>query len=252
APGRRPHRACRGGSAGSSRGGQVPPRPRRGRRIRLRPPGPGGSLPEGRTQAGRRDTMGAVYDEFVLELAGWRRRYAGRPREEMVRLFLLALEREEIVAVGYREAAIARRLAAMPLAPEVRDLIRHALLWVWKDEEMHALYIRGALRHLGTLRLRLMARLRQMAGAVGGWSTSVRHHARWREAPLARALATLNTWAGSLLGKIPADVRRHLRYGPFRDFCLFNVDAEQTAWLCWGRIAELAEAQPGVDSRLVE
>src|SRR2546429_489484 len=114
--------------------------------------------------------MGAVYEEFERELARYRERYAGRPRQEMVQLFLLALEREELVSVGYREAAIVRRLATMPLSDEVRDLIRHALLWLWKDEEMHAVYVRGILLKMGGLRLRTEAFVRQMAGAVGGWS----------------------------------------------------------------------------------
>jgi len=63
----------------------------------------------------------------------------------MIHLFLLALEREEIVAVSYRENAIAQRLAAMPITEDIRELIRHALIWIWKDEEMHSIYIRGAI-----------------------------------------------------------------------------------------------------------
>jgi Domain of unknown function (DUF362) len=190
--------------------------------------------------------MGAVYEAFKRELTVWRQRYAERPRQEMIRLFLMALEREEIVATGYRETAITLRLGTMPLAPEVKEIIRHALLWVWKDEEMHAVYIRGIILKLGSRRLRFLARMHQLAGAIGGWSGSVRQHARWSQAPLSRALATLNTWAGSLLGKVPADVREHLQYGPFRRFCLFNIDAEQTAWLCWQRLLELAAEQPGL------
>jgi uncharacterized protein (DUF362 family) len=196
--------------------------------------------------------MGAVYDEFVRELAGWQRRYAAHPRQEMAHLFLLALEREELVTIGYRESVMVHRLKTMPIAPAVRDLIRHALLWAWKDEEMHAIYIRGALLKLGSLPLRLQAFLRQTAGAVAGWSGSVRQHARWREAPASRALATLVTWMGYVLGKVPRDVRQHLQYGPFRDFCLFNEDAEKTAWLCWSRIIELAQGQPDVPAELVE
>ena len=64
--------------------------------------------------------MGAIYEQFEVELAALRRREAGRPRREMVHLLLLALEREEIVSVGYREAMIARRLAGdadRPAAP---------------------------------------------------------------------------------------------------------------------------------------
>src|SRR4051812_37282494 len=81
----------------------------------------GGSVAEG--------GVGAIYEQFERELAALRRRDAGRPRREMVRLLLLALEREEIVAVGYREALIARRLGAMPIGPRTRALIRHALTW---------------------------------------------------------------------------------------------------------------------------
>jgi hypothetical protein len=196
--------------------------------------------------------VGAVYDEFVRELADWKRRYADRPKEEMVRLFLLALEREEIVSVAYRESLMAARLKAMPLAADVQELIRHALLWAWKDEEMHAVYIRGAILKLGSPRLALQARARQTAGAVGGWATSVQQHVRWRDAPLSRTLSSAIAGAGIALGQVPADVRRFLRYGPFRDFCLFNVDAEKTAELCWARIAELAPGRPELPAATVE
>src|SRR3954462_14332597 len=122
--------------------------------------------------------MGAVYEEFERELAGWRLRYAAEPRREMNRLFLVAMEREELVSVGYRETAIVRRLRSMPLDPAVREAIRHALLWAWKDEEMHSVYIRGALLKLGSWRMRLQARLHQLAGAVGGWARPGCHPAR--------------------------------------------------------------------------
>jgi hypothetical protein len=194
--------------------------------------------------------MGAVYEEFERELAVWHRRYADRPREEMIHLFLLALEREELVSVGYREAAIVQRLEAMPLSADVRDLIRHALLWVWKDEEMHAVYMRGILLKLGSRRLQLQALLRQIAGAVGGWSASVTQHARWGEAPLSRALATTLTRLGTIMGKVPQDVREHLRYGPFRNFCRFNIDAEDTAELCWQRLVTLTRQLPDLPPAL--
>ena len=38
--------------------------------------------------------MGAVYESFERELAAWDRRYSDSPREEMIALCLLALERE--------------------------------------------------------------------------------------------------------------------------------------------------------------
>jgi uncharacterized protein (DUF362 family) len=198
------------------------------------------------------ERLGAIYQEFERELAAWGRRDAGRPRREMVRLLLLALEREEIVSVGYRDAMIARRLDAMPIGPRVRDLILHALAWAWKDEEMHAIYLRGAILRLGSRSLRARAYLRQVAGAVAGWSSSVQQHVRWRRAPAARSLASLVVGLGSLTGQVPRDVRRHLRYSPFRDFCLFNVDAELTARLCYDRMLELAPELPELSPSLVD
>jgi len=196
--------------------------------------------------------MGSVYDQFASELAGWSSKYAGHPRWQMIRLFLLALEREQIVSVGYREDLIATRLRAMPIAEEEHEIIRHALIWIWKDEEMHAIYIRGAIFKVGNFYLQARAFLRQLAGALGGWSTSVRQHVRWSDAPLSRAVATLVTWTGLITGKVPQDVRQHLRYRSFRDFCLFNVDAEKTAWLCWQRLIELTSEQPFMLPSLID
>jgi len=189
--------------------------------------------------------MGEVYDEFERELLDGRRRYAHDPRREMVRLFLLALEREQIVSVGYRETLIAQRLSALSLPEEAREVMRHALLWAWKDEEIHAIYIRGVLLRMGGPLLKLQAFVQQLSGAVAGWAASVRQHLPWRQAPLSNALAAVLTLFGRLAGKVPRAVRTQLEYGPLRDFCLFQVDAERTAARCWERLAELAGAQPG-------
>ncbi|MBA3939015.1 MAG: hypothetical protein H0X38_16335, partial [Planctomycetes bacterium] len=69
--------------------------------------------------------MGDVYGEFERTLAQWRSRYAGRPEAERWRLLFLALEREQLVSVAYREDVILARLAQMPLPDEVRRLIHH-------------------------------------------------------------------------------------------------------------------------------
>jgi uncharacterized protein (DUF362 family) len=196
--------------------------------------------------------LGAIYKQFESDLAAWRRKDAGRPRQEMIRLLLLALEREEIVAVGYREAMIVRRLETMPIRPQVCDLIRHTLTWAWKDEEMHAIYLRGAILRLGSRSLKVRAYLRQAAGAVAGWCSSVQQHVRWGRAPLTRSLAALITAVGSLTGQVPRDVRRYLRYSPFREFCWFNVDAELTARLCYDRMLELVDALPELPSSLAD
>ena len=196
--------------------------------------------------------MGEVLQEFEGLLEDWKRVYAGRPDREMLRLFLLALEREQLVSVGYREALIARRLLAMPIPEDAREVARHALLWAWKDEEMHAIYIRGVLLRLGGWRLRLTAFAQQALGGIGGWSASVRQHVRFAQAPLSHALATLVAFMGFVSGKVPRGVRKDLDYGPFRRFCAFNVDAELTASRCWARLLELAEGMPRLEPNLVE
>ena len=194
--------------------------------------------------------MGAVYEEFQRELAAVRKACANNPRRELILLFLLALEREELVSIGYRESLMQQRIAAMPVADNVKELLRHVLIWIWKDEEMHTIYIRGAILKLGGWRLRTQAFLSQAAGGIGGWAGSVLQHSRWSRAPLSRLTATIVTAIGGLVGKVPRDVKQHLQFGPFRNFCEFNIDAEQTAAVCWYRIAELAASQPDLDKQL--
>src|SRR5438046_3852843 len=193
--------------------------------------------------------MGAVFEEFVKQLATWETQYAGRPKEHMVRLCLLALEREELVTIAYREEHIAARLAKMPVPDDARRTIRHALMWAWKDEEMHAIYIRGAIFRLGSRRLRATAFAKQFAGALGGWSSSVLQHLRWKEAPISRSVASTLTALCSLTGQVPEDVKKFLDYGPFRNFCLFNVDAERTATACWKSMSALAQEVPELPPR---
>ncbi|MEM7342658.1 MAG: DUF362 domain-containing protein [Chloroflexota bacterium] len=196
--------------------------------------------------------MSEVFEEFERDIALIHQKYADQPRKEMIELFLLALEREELVTVGYRESVMVNRLEHMPIDDEVRKIIHHALIWIWKDEDMHTIYIRGALLKLGNLSLRLQAFWRQAAGKVEGWSSSVLQHIHWRRAPISYALAKTTTAIGVMLGKVPEEVRDHLQYRPFRDFCLFNIDAEKTAWLCWARIVELTKDQTDFTPELVD
>jgi hypothetical protein len=137
--------------------------------------------------------MGLIYDQFTEELAAWQKKYVARPREELLGLCLMALEREELVTVGYREELMTKRLAGMPLSEPVRELISHALIWAWRDEEMHTIYIRGALLKLGRPLLRVKTFGQQFGGMLGGWAGSVRQHVPWRNAPVARAAATAVT-----------------------------------------------------------
>jgi len=182
----------------------------------------------------------------------WQAKYAGRPREELIGLCLMALEREELVSVGYREELMTQRLSGMPIPPAVRELMRHALIWAWRDEEMHSIYIRGALLKYGGPVLRMKAFAQQMGGLVGGWAGSVRQHVPWSKAPISRAGATFVTWLGAVTGKVPEDVRKYLNYGPFREFCVFNIDAEKTASLCYERMIVLAREAPELGRELAE
>jgi uncharacterized protein (DUF362 family) len=196
--------------------------------------------------------VGEVLDEFVRAMEARRRRYQGRPRAEARDLYLMALERESIVTVAYRSDMIGPRLDALPLPEDIKRLIRHALGWAWKEEEMHAVYIRGALLKLGGPFTRLSALAQQLSGAVGGWSSAVTQHVRWRDAPLSRAWAALLTFAGMLSGKVSRAVRGHLEYHSFRDFCAFNVEAERSAELAWRRLVELSKELPELPKTAAE
>ena len=73
--------------------------------------------------------MSSIESDFALEMARWRERHAGDPAGELRQLLLLGMEREELVSVGYRESFLSRRVGRLDVPQEVRDLIRHALLW---------------------------------------------------------------------------------------------------------------------------
>ncbi len=188
--------------------------------------------------------MGRVFREAEAELDAVLRRYAGRPRAAFLRLMLMALEREQIVSLAYRQSVIAARLKRMPIPDGVRGLIEHAVVWVWKDEEMHTVYARGALMQMGRGSVRLRALVEQAGGAVAGWATGVLHHSSWHLAPVARAAASLVVLAGRAGGRMPPEVGKLLKFGPFRDFCLLNADLELASGLCWDTLIRLAAGQP--------
>ena len=197
--------------------------------------------------------MSDIHREFEQHLAGWRKRYAGRPSRELLRLYLLALEREENVAVAYSDRVLGRRLAALPVRPNVRAIFGSALRQIWADEEEHVVSVRAALRKLGSGPvIGTLALVQHAAGMMGGWTVAVRQHKPWAQAPLSRAAATLLLWAGTVSGRVPGTVRRHLDYCTFREFCAYNVHTEGTAWLCWTRLTELAEQVPALCGEQLE
>jgi uncharacterized protein (DUF362 family) len=179
-------------------------------------------------------------DRMVRETEEDLRRLEDAPPARQIRaIHLMGLEREQIVAVAYREDAIRARLAEIPVDEETRDAIRHAMRWVWKEEEMHTTFVRGVLLRRGGPVLRARALAQQAAGAVAGWSSSVLHHVRWRDAPVSRFWAHFFTFFGWLAGKVPRAVTRSLRHLTFREYCRFSAAAEATAAMCWHRVAAL-------------
>jgi len=119
----------------------------------------------------------------------------------MIRLCLLALEREELVSVAYREDLIAKRLASMPVNNGSRDCPPRAGVGVER---------RGNARDLHP---RPDPEARQPppacdslcpadGGRVGGWAGSVRQHVQWRDAPFLGARVSGNV-SGQLLDRFP-------------------------------------------------
>jgi hypothetical protein len=175
------------------------------------------------------------------QLRSIEKKFIAQPEAEMKHLLLLALEREEIVAVGYRDSLVQHRLSRMPISDDIRDIIRHAMIWVWQDEEMHVVYARGVIAQLKNRLLSLKAVVRETQGIIGGWGSSLEQHVSFREAPIARSLSTILMLLGKLSGAVPKEVRDYIQLRPFREYCLFNVAAEMTAALVYDRMIHLAE-----------
>ena len=183
----------------------------------------------------------ALLDEVHAQLDEWRVEYAGQPDAEREHLWLLALEREQIVAVAYREEAVAARVANLVAFDEdLRALVRQTLVWVWKDEELHAEFLRGLLLQQGGLSASLVVYGRQAEGALSGWVTSTEHHLDARSAPFRTGAADAFVATAGLLGLVPPVLRRELRYQTFHRYCELNVALEATAELAYRRLVELA------------
>jgi len=180
-----------------------------------------------------------VVEEFLLGLRQLQNRFASNPKAEIHELLHMALEREEIVSVAYRDVVLNSALDELELDSERKNLCRSALNWIWKDEQMHTTFVRGAIARETPERMPIV--MTQGAGSVGGWASSILHHTTYRTAPISRVMANGILAIGSLAGKVPEGVRSRFLNPTFGNFCDFNIDAELTAELCWSRIVELAQ-----------
>jgi hypothetical protein len=157
----------------------------------------------------------ALLDDVQRQLDRWRVQFSGRRDAERKRLVMLALEREQIVAVAYREEAVAGRVADLDVGDDARAVIRQTLVWIWKDEQLHAEYIRGELLKAKGLASKAIVYGRQLQGALSGWTSASSNHLEPRTAPFRAGAAGLLVALAGATGQVPpvlrirADEERH-------------------------------------------
>ncbi len=183
---------------------------------------------------------GLILAECESLLAELRVEFERDPAGEYRRLAMLALEREQLVSYAYREDILGQRLEHLVAPIEVIEILRHAFTQVWRDEEAHTVLIRGTLvrdvdNPVGLAR----TTIEQTSGYLAGWSSALKHHVPRSAAPLRNVLVDGLAQAARLVGKLSPDLRAELKHKSFREFCIYNVDAEETAELCWDRLIEL-------------
>ncbi len=196
----------------------------------------------------------ALLEDVRVLLAKWAQQFAGRPDAERQHLLMLALEREQIVAVAYREEAVAGRVAALDVGDTARALIRQTLVWIWKDEQLHAEYLRGELLRSGGLASSAVVYGRQLQGALSGWTSATSNHRDARTAPLRAGAAGILVAVAGALHQIPPLLQKELRYQTFRRYCELNVALEASAELAYRRLVACCpdEAARGTIERIRE
>ena len=146
------------------------------------------------------------------------------------------LEREQIVAVAYREEAVAGRVVQLDVGDHLRALLHQTLVWIWKDEQMHAEYLRGELLRLGGLGSSAVVYGHQIQGAISGWTSATSNHRRLRTAPFRAGAASVLISIAGALGRIPSALRGELRFQTFRRYCELNIALESSAELAYRRL----------------
>ena len=183
---------------------------------------------------------GPILAECAALLAQLQQQFIGDPASEYQRLASLALEREQLVSYAYRDDILGRRLDGLIAPVDVVEVMRHAFTQVWRDEEAHTVLIRGTmLGAAGDAASVARTTIEQTAGWLAGWSSALKHHVPRSAAPFRSVLVDGLAQGARLVGKLSPDLRAELRHKSFREFCTYNIDAEETAELCWNRIVEL-------------
>jgi uncharacterized protein (DUF362 family) len=188
------------------------------------------------------DLEAVLIEDVGVQLGRWRRECAGRPEAERSKLLLLALEREQIVAVAYREEAVAGRVAELKIGDQARALIRQTLVWIWKDEQLHAEFTRGLLLEACGLASSLVVYGRQVQGALSGWTSSTATNRMARSAPLRTGAAGVLVAAAKTARRMPPALASELRYQTFHKYCALNVALEASAEFAYRRLVEVARS----------
>jgi uncharacterized protein (DUF362 family) len=189
------------------------------------------------------DLEAVLIADVDVQLKLLRRQCAGRPDVERSKLLLLALEREQIVAVAYREEAVAGRVAELDVGDQARALIRQTLVWIWKDEQLHAELTRGLLLEAGGLASALVVYGRQVQGALSGWTSSTATNRMARSAPVRTGAAGALVAAAKVARRMPPALAAELRYQTFHKYCALNVALEASAEYAYRRLVEVARSE---------
>src|SRR3954471_13149805 len=128
--------------------------------------------------------MAKIYDEFVNELNHIAAKHNGQPGRELDILLQIALEREELVTTAYRASFLHKNIERLNVDEDLKAIFRQAFIWIWKDEDMHTVYTRGALLKSHKYSHKIKTFISQFQGFIGGWSGSVIQHLSWKEAPV--------------------------------------------------------------------
>ncbi len=192
--------------------------------------------------------MRDITASVLREIEERRARCEGRPDLELLEHLLVAVQRERVAAVGYDTERLGERLARSPLPERARRALSRAVGQIWLDENMHARYVLGVLLRQRDLTTQLGARMESAEGGVGGWMTAVEQHTTFREAPGDHLVAALVEAAGRLSGRIPEAARASLVNVPLREWCLFSLDAEESAIVSFRHMRSLAEEVSALDA----
>lgn len=185
--------------------------------------------------------VGVIMADCLLLLDEIHQQFRDDPEGEYRRLSMLALEREQLVSYAYKDDILLRRIRGLVAPAPFVTVFHHAFTQVWRDEEAHTVLMRGMLVRDRNAVAAFKTMTEQAAGLLAGWSSALKHHVPRSSAPMRSLLVDGIAIGGRAIGKLSPDLRAELNLKTFRDFCLYNVDAEETAELCWRRLIALDE-----------